>query len=145
MMVCKVSWCVALAAPDGVCCAIHATRGEAYRPIAGAGGGPSCVVCDGTGNCETCEGEGEHECETCSCGNSHECGACDGSGKCEDCGGTGYDLQIDPKLPWREKQRLREQAEEGFPVGADAEYLRWALETFPVPLPPLFESPWDVA
>jgi hypothetical protein len=125
MMVCKVSWCVALAAPDGVCCAIHATRGEAYRPIAGAGGGPSCVVCDGTGNCETCEGEGEHE--------------------CEDCGGTGYDLQIDPKLPWREKQRLREQAEEGLPVGADAEYLRWALETFPVPLPPLFESPWDVA
>jgi hypothetical protein len=66
-------------------------------------------------------------------------------GNARTAGGTGYDLQIDPKLPWREKQRLREQAEEGLPVGADAEYLRWALETFPVPLPPLFESPWDVA
>jgi hypothetical protein len=63
-----------------------------------------CDDCEGSGlvvDCETCDGNGDHECAHKGCQASHECGGCDGRGTifawkntpgaypCETCEGTG--------------------------------------------------------
>lgn len=48
-----------------------------------------CTACAGTGDCESCEGEGTHLCDKCD--DEHDCGKCSGTGKCEACDGVGGD------------------------------------------------------
>ena len=50
-----------------------------------------CKVCNGTGVCGACEGEGMTDCTCPDCNTWHECDCidCDGSGDCYECLGEG--------------------------------------------------------
>jgi hypothetical protein len=93
---CQQPWCVALAEPDGVKCAVH--RGDdAYKPLDGS---PvsyvlcgDCIWCDNTGQCNECNGDGQHRCR---CGYEHDCETCDGTGKCDECKETRIEHVVDP-------------------------------------------------
>lgn len=102
-VVCKVPWCVCLAATDGAFCAAHRLSadihpeafeaeeslvyvrmvGQSPRPVIGEW----CETCEGSGECMDCDGTGEHECEHARCYDRHDCHDCDGTGKCPDCDG----------------------------------------------------------
>lgn len=118
MTPCANAWCVALASPDGVYCAVHRKH-----PKLRLDDGPfvivvDCQFCHGSGECQSCDGSGEHECDRDGCYRSHECGACDGTGDCE-CGS--------PRPKHGEPAVLTK---------ADRAYLQWAFE------PPLTPTPF---
>lgn len=82
---CAVPWCVACGSPY---CAVHTVRGKDYQPedIAGdARGTLACETCEGSGDCQDCDGEGMHECDHRNCWEEHECSTCRGTGECRDC------------------------------------------------------------
>jgi hypothetical protein len=95
---CKVKWCVALAVGDSDRCAVHAIA-ETIHPVPWAVPtdktlGPAlmtCQVCEGSGDCPDCDGNGEHECEHANCYESHDCRTCRGRGTCPECHGSEND------------------------------------------------------
>lgn len=115
-MPCAIWWCVALAAPDGAHCAVHAARPDfivdreqrsaSMRvPLGKTTADPErindCDYCEGTGQCPTCDGTGEHDCLACN--RDHMCGCCSGSGTCEECHG---EPSSDPSDPTDDDARL---------------------------------------
>lgn len=134
---CAVRWCVCLAQIEGVCCVVHAVRGEMVKPLpieigqslVDENSKGDCDSCGGEGECIWCHGTGEHECGECS--DVHRCVDCRGSGECIWCHGTGWERSTGHRT--RQSQIEAKQ---------DVEYLRWAFDSGLKPLPPLFDTPW---
>jgi hypothetical protein len=111
---CAVKWCVCLALVESQHCTAHQQKRDLH-PALLTDADPDkqsftgCSWCDGTRECESCDGDGEHQCDHDGCYDLHECGACDGTGECPHC-----DSQFD---------------DEDWPLGWDEKYLRWANDT----------------
>jgi hypothetical protein len=120
VIACKNSWCVVLAATDGVYCRIHQKTPD-LRLVPGlpsdreSGGDPDCKWCDGHGKCDECDGSGNC---TCHCGDKHDCEACDGTGRCQEC------KRVRPKRGEWDKRYLEFAFDVGWrPYDVEADYL----------------------
>lgn len=116
MLPCAIPWCLALACPDGIHCAVHRTRPK-FRAVEGRFTMDAwCEYCQWSGVCRVCKGEGDHRCRDLECDAWHTCGACEGSGDCE-CGSP----RADDNAEALTKNERR--------------WLEWAYASVPAPTP----------
>lgn len=114
MSICAVQWCIGVPQPEAQYCAVHQKDAKLRTLLPeSASDKPrahvdDCDWCGGSGECESCEGEGTHYCEHSGCHDEHDCGNCDGTGKCPDC----------------ENERDNDE-----PKSWPAQYLAWAMDT----------------
>ena len=54
----------------------------------------TCSLCYGNGNCKFCAGTGKIECTGCKSTTKGKCFSCDGDGECNRCGGDGSDCRL---------------------------------------------------
>ncbi len=121
---CSVAWCIAICAPEATLCAVHRisadvrpeplAEGESFifTPFIGnVAQSPAkvthCHYCNDTGDCEDCDGHGEHSCGRGNCTDLHECGNCDGTGECPECDGKVGEEIYTPHAEWEKPKPQR--------------------------------------
>lgn len=95
---CAVDWCACLPVKGSDVCAAHKIDPK-LKPVElteeqkglADGTADECKECDGSGECQCCNGTGHqfHSCKKCYDDHQIDCHSCWATGECEMCNGTG--------------------------------------------------------